>query len=254
MRRANRTFFSRAATVISVICLASQGEAHGHHGKARCIPVEFAELTARIGTYVGKRVCVTGLAGVDGISFTLSAPSRLKMREVIAVDRHRNMPNYDRLNNHWVKVTGIVYIDQEKLFACRISLEDIEVLARQSAKGVRIYGIFFNEGPDTVRLDVVNKAENENDSMTLSAGDVLKIVIVEGIVKVSLPSTAAFPSPALSTCIVPTEKSEPEFFEESTRTFYFRVANGRVALVKPQQARVPKERWREIERKSRDGW
>jgi hypothetical protein len=160
------------------------------------------------------------------------------------------MPNYDHLNNHWVKVTGVVHIDQERLFACRIVLEDIEVLARQSVKGVRVYGIFFNEGPETIRLDIMNRPGNERDSMTLSPGDVLKTVVVEGTANVSRPSSAASPGPALSTCHMPTETSAPDFFEESTRTFYFRVADGRIKLVKPQQARAAKARWREIEQKN----
>ena len=247
-RRGNGTLCSAIATALSFICVVSMGEAHSKHGKERCIGLEFEKLVAKVGAYTGKRVCVTGIAGVDGISFTLSAPPRLKIRQLIVIDRHRNVPNYDRLNNHLVKVTGIVHNDPEKLFACRILLENIEVLARQPVKGVRVYGIFFNEGPDTIRLDVVNKAGNENDSMTLSPGDVLKTVIVEGTAKVSPPSTGASPGPVLSTCIVPTANSARDFFEESTRTFYFRVTNGRVELVKPPQARAAKERWKEIER------
>lgn len=244
----NRTVVIRLAIVIAIACIVSETRAADHHLVAPCAPVDLQQLLEKTEAYKGKRVCVIGVAEVDGISFALFQPPRRELHRMIVVDRKHGRPRYDRLNNHWVKITGIVHIDPEKIFACRLLLENVETLARPPIKEVKIYGIFFNEGPDTIRLDVVNKARNENDSMTLSPGDVLKTVIVEGTAKLSLPSTAASPGPVLSACAVPTERSASDFFEESTRTFYFRVWDGRISLVKPQQARKAKKRWEEIER------
>lgn len=210
--------------------------------------VDLQQLLEKNEAYKGKRVCVIGVAEVDGISFTLFQPPRRELRRMIVVDRKHGRPSYDQLNNHWVKITGIANIDPEKIFAGRLLLERVEALPRPPIKEVKTYGIFFNEGSDTIRLDVVNKAGNENDSMTLSPGDVLKTVIAEGTARVSLPSTTAFPGQALSACGVPTETSASDLFEESTRTFYFRVRDGRISVVKPQEAQTAKKRWEEIER------
>jgi hypothetical protein len=244
----NPRFFMAIVIVIAIACTSFEMRAMARALDAPCTAVDFHQLLAKSAWYKGKRICVVGVAEVDGISFTLFQPPQRELHRRIAVDRKHGRPRYEQLNNRWVKIVGRVSEDPEKIFGCRLLLESVEALARPLVKGIKTYGIFFNEGPDTIRVDVVNKPRNERTTMTLSPSDVLKTVIVEGTAKVSRPSTNAFPGPALSECTVPNEKSALDCFEESTRTFYFRVRDGRIALVRPREALAAKKRWEEIEK------
>jgi hypothetical protein len=210
--------------------------------------VDFSQLITHAPAYKGKRVSVTGVAEVNGISFVLFEPPRRDLSQKIFVGQKLGPPRYDHLNNHWVNVTGIVDTDEEKVFACKIFLEKVRPLDRPPVKGVDVYGVFFNEGPETVQLELFNKAGNESTEITLPPGGIDRMVIAEGLAKVYTPSESFFSGKLLSSCPVPSETSAREFFEQASRTFYFQIRNGKITLLHPRNATILKKRWQALEK------
>lgn len=212
------------------------------------VSVDFDHLIGNPRTYKGKHVSVTGVAQVDGTSFTLFQPPHRELSRTIFVGQKVGKPHYNHLDNHWVKITGIVDTDERNIFACKVFLENVDALPRPPVPSIRVFCVVLNEGPATVRVELVNKAGNESTDMTLSPGEIHKTAVVEGQAKVYTPSESLFTGKLLSSCVVPSEKLAPEFFDSSTRTFYFRIRNGKIALVRPQEATTLKKRWQELEK------
>lgn len=225
---------------ISALRLLSGIGALGLSAFAGQQPSTLTELIQSPASYEGKHVTVTGVAIVDGVSFTLFQPPHREISRSIAVVQKLGPPRYNALDNHWVEVKGVLDTSRRGSwdFACRIYLERVRRLDRPPIKGVETYGIFFNNGPGLVKLDLANRLGNEHTEITLARDEIEKTAVAEGIAKIFSVSGAE-----LSQCKIPSEKSAPELFDASTRTFYFRIHNGSIALVKPDVAGDLKTRW-----------
>jgi hypothetical protein len=114
-------------------------------------------------------------------------------------------------------------------------------------KKLEMYGIFCNDGPITVRVEISNWRGNEKTEMILAAHEITKTVIVKGMAKVYTPTDRLSSGKLLSTMTVPEGTSALQFFETSTRTFYFRIRNGRIGLVRPNEAM--RRQWEALERR-----
>jgi hypothetical protein len=206
------------------------------------VSVDFKQLIENPRVYQGKRVSVIGVAEVDGISFVLFQPPRRELSQKIFVGQKLGEPRYNHLNNHWVKITGIADIDEQKVFAGKIFLENVQPLPRPPVKGVDVYGVFVNEGPTPVELELFNRAGQLIASATMSPGEIHTTAIVEGQARIYTPAESLFTGKLLSSCPIGSEKSAPEFFENSSRTFYFRIKDAKIALLHPRDATALKKR------------
>jgi hypothetical protein len=103
------------------------------------------------------------------------------------------------------------------------------------AKESPIIGTFFNEGHSTVEVNVVSKDGRDTTVLTFSPGQIDRAIIEAGVIKVYTPAEKVSLRRLLSTRTTPTVGLEPEFFDQKARTFYFRVVDGKVTLIKPAQ-------------------
>lgn len=229
---------------ISALRLVSAIGAVGLSAFAGPKPSTFNDIVQSPSSYEGKEVTITGVAHVDGVSFTLFQPPDREISRSIAVVQKIGPPLYNALNNHWVEVRGILDASRRGSwdFACRIYLEAVRPVDRPPIKGIETYGIFLNEGPGLVKLDLSNRLGNEHTEIRLAPDGIEKTEVVEGIAKIFSVSGAE-----LSQCEIPSEKSAPGFFDASGRTFYFRIHNGSIALVRPDVAGDLKRRWTRVE-------
>src|SRR5882724_440637 len=193
-----------------------------------CIPVDFDALIKHAEAYNGKCVNVIGVAEIDGVSFTVWQPPKRNLRFRITVDQEAGK-SYDRLNNNWVKVSGVVHKDKEGIFACKLSLTEVEVVSRPPVQDPRTYGVFRNDGPNQIWLEISNKTGNEHIQMTLLPGDTNKVVVGEGFARIY--ATSDF-SKKVSECIIPNSESAGDRFDQATRSFNFRINHGKVRLIR----------------------
>jgi hypothetical protein len=105
-----------------------------------------------------------------------------------------------------------------------------------------VTGVFFNVGNGTVQLNVRSADKKDTTIMTLSSGQVGSTATVKGEVRVLTPSKNMTSGHLLSSCQVPDPEAAPEFFEKTTRMFYFRIDGGKVTLVKPRDLSGPERR------------
>jgi hypothetical protein len=101
--------------------------------------------------------------------------------------------------------------------------------------GDQVYGVFFNEGRSAVQLNIINLKKKSAGIGSLSAGETTIIDLRNGDeARVYTPSKDMLSGRLLSTCPLPIPSSSPEYFENATRTFYFRIVGGKVVLLKPR--------------------
>jgi hypothetical protein len=212
-----------------------------------CVTVDFNHLVSNPAAYEGTCVSIIGVTDGDGLNFTLFRPPDRGPDRSILVFQKREPPRYRLRDGHWVKVSGVVAIDKTGLFACRLLLENLKALRRAPVPGVRTFGIFANEGPETVQIEMVNTIGDDISQMTLAPGDINKTEISEGKFRILTGSASSLPGKVLSISPLPTVDSASNYFEKSTRTFYFSLRNGKATLLKPRRATVMRDRWETIE-------
>jgi len=213
-----------------------------------CVPVEFDKLVENPVAYEGRCVCVDGVTEGDGINFALFRPPLpRKSHRVILVVNTRG-PRYNPIDGHWVQVCGTVAADEQHYFACKLVLERAHAVDRRPIPGRRVFGIFENEGPETVRIETMNKTGNESTEMILNAGEMDETVITPGKLRIFAASNDLSQTKLLSAYVMPTVKSAPNFFEYATRTFYFRLKGGKMSLVEPNKATEMRKRWEALKK------
>src|SRR6266446_5480880 len=107
--------------------------------------------------------------------------------------------------------------------------------ASSAPRSEQVYGVFFNEGRAAVQLNIINLKKKSTGIGSLFAGETTIIDLHNGDeAKVYTPSKDMLSGRLLSTCPLPTPSASPEFFENATRTFYFRIVGGKVVLLKPR--------------------
>ena len=215
------------------------------------VTVEFEQLTRNPAAYEGRRVCVTGVTEGDGINFALFRPPHLRQSHRVILVVNTREPRYNPVDGHWVKVCGTVTADERRYFACKLVLESADALHKRPIPGHRIFGVFENEGPQTVQIELINKTGDGGTIMTLRPGDIEKTVIVEGKVRILAVTNDLSPTEMLSSHVVPTVKSAPNYFEKPTRAFYCSVRDGKMSLLEPNKAAGMRKHWEVLEKSDR---
>jgi hypothetical protein len=99
----------------------------------------FEKLLADPQLFDGKRVILVGIASVGGSGIYLyrNEHEAQNVGVTVLIAWNRNSTDYSKLNNRWVKVTGIVDAKRHGAFnsyPCEISPERLELLPRPPVK------------------------------------------------------------------------------------------------------------------------
>ena len=147
-----------------------------------------------------------------------------------------------------MKVCGTVTADEQQYFACNLILENAQALHKRPIPGRRVFGVFENEGAETVRIEIKNKTGNEWTEMILDPGEMTEIVITPGKARLFAVSNDLSRTKLLSTYVMPTVKSAPNYFEKATRTFYFSLRDGKMSLFEHDKATEMRKRWEALDK------
>jgi hypothetical protein len=209
--------------------------------------VELEQLTSDPSAYRNSSVCVTGVTEGDGINFVLFRPPHRQANRTILVVNKQEGQRYNPVDGHWATICGTVTADERGIFACKLILETAETVQKRPVAGRRTFGVFENTGPETVEIETINDAGDSSAIMTLRPGDITKTVITPGKAKIFALSNDLSRTRLLSTFTLPTVKSSANYFERSTRTFYFRLRAGTMSLLKRDKATEMRKRWEALE-------
>jgi hypothetical protein len=213
-----------------------------------CDPVELDQLIRDPRSFEGRCVCVTGVTEGDGIKFALFRPPHPpKSHSVILVVNTRE-PRYNAVDGHWVQICGTVTMDDQQYFACKLILETANPLQKQPAPGLRVFGVFENDGRETLNVQIISNDGTEGTVMILRPGDITETVITAGKIKIFATSADFSRTKLLSEHVMPTVESTSNHFESSTRRFYFSLSARRMSLIKPANAQEMRKRWEAIEK------
>jgi hypothetical protein len=110
------------------------------------------------------------------------------------------------------------------------------------SRSARTIAVFLNGGPRTVQINVVSADGKETTVMTLSPDQIGSSVTVAGEARIYAPSKNMMSGRLLSSCSVPSPDAARRFFEESSGTFFFRIARDKVKLIAPRDLTVGERR------------
>lgn len=221
---------------------------------------EFSEVVAHPRAFHGKVTSVVGLAMVEADTFDLfenvSAVSKVDLSRAIYVRQGPNVASYDRFNNRWVRLTGIVDADHHgplRLVSateaeiggrpCEISLKKVELLNRPPEKQwPRDLGRFKNETGRAIRVFLSTGTEDYYSIFSLGPGGVEGAAIRPGTVAIVTPRGTQ------SVVLVPEGKQlvKDKLFvprrthrrdEPADRIFYYRITKGKIESIPAQEAR-----------------
>jgi hypothetical protein len=211
---------------------------------ASIISLSFDQLARNPGAYRGKEVSVIGVAEVDGTSFTLFQPPHRDVSHSIFIGVPVGPPRYDNLNNHWVRLTGVVEADEEGIFRAKIFMNRVEALHRSPVPEVKTYAIFTNQSSTNVQIELFDKSGKKTSKIILARGGIEKTAISDGNAKLLDQSGRL-----LSEITVESEHSK--FLDPSNRSFYFRINDGKIERTMPRNASDIKARWDDLSKSER---
>lgn len=217
----------RASAVCIVLALVQAGLA---------VPTsDFKELLADPRAFNGKRVTLIGVAEIGGDEFFLYPDEHARrVGDSGVFISSLNNVTFQRFNNYWLKVTGIVNANTHGPLGtdpCEVMLDRLEPLPLPPIADVNIYGIFRNDTTETVTLKVATPTGYSifdlQPHSTTPPG-----VITRGNVEVSTPSGQLIARAKL----VPS-KLAAEFFDPVRRAYYYRIVDKKVELVSPHETK-----------------
>lgn len=219
----------RLVTLLALALIATTGSA--------VRASDFEELLKNPKTFNGRRVTLVGLAEIGGSEFFLypDVQSAKRGENAIFVDAHiLNENPYEKLNNHWLRITGIVDTGIRPplgVGACSISLERVEPLSNPPLADSSIKGVFKND--TTITIDVkFSTPTGDGYIVNLPPGHVSKpSTISAGAVAV----TAKSGEPVAQGDLV-IRPAPNQYFDSENRTYYYRIKHGSITPVVAREA------------------
>ena len=104
---------------------------------------------------------------------------------------------------------------------------------RESAR-YDVLGTYLNEGRSLIEVELITRDGREATTIPLSPGRIDRALIRDGKTMIYTPSDESGNRRLIYTIATPTPRTAPQFFERSTRTFYFRIIAGKISLVRPR--------------------
>jgi hypothetical protein len=121
-----------------------------------------------------------------------------------------------------------------------------------SKRGNKFFAVFINASRASIQIEVISQDEKDEAVLPLRPGAIAGAMFAKGHVELRTSSKDMVSGRLLFSCSLPSPESAPEFYERTTGTFYFRVVEGKVVLVKPENLTL-KERKR-IAELTKAGW
>jgi hypothetical protein len=121
-----------------------------------------------------------------------------------------------------------------------------------ATRDIEANGVFINEGHLRIQINVISKDRKETTIFTLRPGTIDRTLFAGGQVKLYTVSKDTFSGRLLFTRSLPTPLTAPQFLEQDTHSFYFRVVDGKIILVKPRDLTSKERKW--LEEKRKEGW
>jgi hypothetical protein len=202
---------------------------------------DFDDLLKNPKVFNGRRVTLVGLAEIGGSEFFLypDVQSAKRGENAIFVDAHiLNENPYEKLNNHWLRITGIVDTGTRPPLGfgtCSVSLERVEPLASPQLADSDVKGVFKND--TTITVDV---------KFSTPTGDGYIVNLPPG--QISKPSTISAGSVAVTAksgesvaqADVVIRPPPNQYFDSGNRTYYYRIRHGSITPVVAREA----SKWR----------
>lgn len=195
---------------------------------------DFEKLLATPPKFDGKQVTLIGVAEIGGDEFFLYPDARARRlgRPAVFIARDPNGPTYQRYNNHWLKVSGIVSARAHGPLGtdpCEVRAENVGALPRPPIPDVNIYGVFRNDESDTITLKVSTpngySIFDVRPHSTTPPG-----VISRG----SVEATTASGRTLAKAELLPRRSAE-QYFDAVRRSYYYRVIDAKIELVTPSE-------------------
>ena len=203
-------------------------------------PTEFQRLSRNPKMFSGKRVTLVGVAEIGGSEFFLYPDVRSAKHgeNPIFVDAHiLNENPYEKLNRHWLKITGIVDMGIRPPLGvgeCSIVLERIKLLARPPVPDDSVRAVFQNSTRQTISIKIPTP-NGYSYAMRIPPETATRATVISnGQVTVSKRSGETIAKGALSW------DTDDKYFDRNSRTFYYRISNGGITRVLPGEA----ENWK----------
>ena len=200
---------------------------------------DFEQLLINPLAFHGKRVSLIGIAHVIGDEFFLyqnaSEAEKARPWRAVIIVRHRRGPLYKNLNNHWVKITGVVHANSHGLLGtspCEIALIDVERLSRASIEDRDVYGVFRNDTGVTVNLQ--GPAPAGYAHVQLKPGQLRTFVVVPGSVVLK---DAASGNVLFRTELKLEEMAEP-YIDFGKKTCYYSITKSGIKRVSSAEAKA----------------
>lgn len=119
-------------------------------------------------------------------------------------------------------------------------------------QGNEAIAVFINEGRAGIQVNVVSEDKTDKTVLPLHPKQIERTLFKRGQVELYAASEDMVSGRLLFTQRLPTPNTAPEFMEKPTRTFYFRVADGKITLVKPVDLTSKERKW--LKEKAKQGW
>jgi hypothetical protein len=200
-------------------------------------PSEFQRLLKNPKMFNGERVTLVGLAEIGGSEFFLypDVQSAKRGENAIFVDAHiLNENPYEKFNNHWLKITGIVDVGIRPPLGvgeCSIVLERLELFQRPPLRDDSVRAVFQNRTGETIDIKIPTP-NGYSYAMRIPPDSATKATrISNGEVTVSKKSGETIAKGTLSWA------TADKYFDRNSRTFYYRISNGAISRVLPREAK-----------------
>ena len=141
-----------------------------------------------------------------------------------------------------------------KVAAAVASLLVLSGMSEASAAGQETgaIAVFMNEGHTNIQVDVVSHDKKDKTILPLHPRQMERTSFSRGHVELHTASKDIVSGRLLFSRSMPTPISAPNFMEPRTRTFYFRVVDTKILLLKPKDLTV--EEKRRLDEKTKEGW
>jgi hypothetical protein len=117
---------------------------------------------------------------------------------------------------------------------------------------LKAIAVFINEGRAEIQVNVISADKKDKTILPLRPGTIERTLFVGGQVELRTSSKDIVSGRLLFTRLLPTPMTAPEFMEKGTRTFYFRVVDEKIVLMKPTDLTSKERKW--LKERTKGGW
>lgn len=202
---------------------------------------DFKELARNPAAYHHHRVTVTGVARVEGLTFELyanpaDAGSYAHADKAISISQNVEGPRYDKYDNRWVKVVGVVDAKRHGMwgYPCIIFLESVQPLPLPAAgkQHVVISGVFRNDDSKAVSIVLFDQAGKMYAEFPVPGHETNGTGVRKGTAEIRELS-----GKIMSRYSRLLSDQDSRYLDAATHTYYYHIVSGKVEGVSPLEAK-----------------